>query len=175
MKRLVSLLAVVATAVGALLLTATPAQAQDRLNLNNAQNGEQAVNYKFWVCIIGNAKTAVTSVRLDTIASVSKHTYNVGAQTVREVTIDTTGNNSIRIYCMNVNEQQQRYKERLSNTRELIDSKTGNASKIPTKAFPDGTYSHNVEYQVEDVATLDKIYDSVINAIIKNKGCTLKV
>jgi ribosomal protein L2 len=106
---------------------------------------------------------------------VSKHTYNVGTQTVREVTIDTIGNNSIRIYCMNVNEQQQRFKERLSNTRELIDSKTGNATKLPNKKFPEGTYSHNIEYQVEDVATLDKIYDSVMNAIIKNRGCTLRV
>ena len=179
MKRLVSLLAVAATAIGALLLTATPAQAQeqtqDRLNLNNAQKGEHPVNYKFWVCIFGNAKTAVTSVRLDTISSVSKHTYNVGTQTVREVTIDTIGNNSIRIYCMNVNEQQQRFKERLSNTRELIDSKTGNATKLPNKKFPEGTYSHNIEYQVENVETLDKIYESVINAVIKNKGCTLKV
>ncbi|MDO5469800.1 MAG: hypothetical protein Q4F38_00745 [Akkermansia sp.] len=162
MKRIISLLAVAATAASALLLSAAPAQAQEQ-------------NHKFWICIFGCPKTATTCVRLDAITSVSKHTYNVGSQTVREVTIDTTGNNSIRIYCMNVNEQQQRYKDRLSNTRELMDSKTGRNSKLPTKKFPEGTYSHNVEYQVEEVTVLDKIYDSVMNAIMKNKGCTLKV
>ena len=42
---------------------------------------------RFWTCIIGDAKVATISVRLDTVTSVAMHTYNIAAQTVREVTI----------------------------------------------------------------------------------------
>ncbi|MDO5473343.1 MAG: hypothetical protein Q4F35_08400 [Akkermansia sp.] len=187
MKRIFSLLTISAIALSSLALVNQQAAAQqnDRINFNDVQDGEQNVKYKFWVCIFGCPKTAITSVRLDTITSVSKHTYNVVSvnknstqvenQTVREVTIDTTGNNSIRIYCPNINKEQQRYKDRLKNTREFIDKKTGTDSHLPSKKFPEGTYSHNVEYQVDKAETLDTIYDSVMNAIIKNKGCTLKV
>lgn len=167
--------ATVLAAAGLLLPVSTAQAQQPRITFNDTQNGENAVNYKFWVCIFGCPKEAITSVRLDTITSVSKHTYNIANQQIREVTIDTTGNNSIRIYCMNVNKEQLRYKDRLKNTRELLESKTGTSSDYPSKKFPEGTYSHNVEYQVENVETLDKIYESVINAVIKNKGCTLKV
>ena len=138
-------------------MSATAAEDEDVPNAGN----------NFWVCVFGCPKTAVTTVRISNITSVSKHTYNVGNQTVREVTIDTVGNNSIRIYCLNVNAQQQKYKERLS--------KTGNNSKLPTKTFPEGTYSHNVEYQVESVEILNKIYNSVIKAISSNKGTKLTV
>ncbi len=160
----------------AMLLTALPASAQvGRVDFNNAPEGEQNVNYKFWVCIIGTAKKAITSVRLDTVTSVSKHTYNVGTQTIREVTIDTAGNNSIRIYCMNLNSQQARIRERTRNTRGLVEANTGADSSIPTKSFPEGTYSHNVEYQVDRAEDLDTIYDSIMNAILNNRGCILRI
>lgn len=168
MKRYFSTLSLAVAALCSPVFFPMSATAAEDENLPNAGNN-------FWVCVFGCPKTAVTTVRISNITSVSKHTYNVGNQTVREVTIDTVGNNSIRIYCLNVNAQQQKYKERLSNTRQLIDSKTGNNSKLPTKAFPEGTYSHNVEYQVESVEILDKIYNSVIKAISSNKGTKLTV
>lgn len=167
MKHFFPTLSLAATSLSCALLAPMSAMAEEQ-DLPNAGNA-------YWVCVFGCPKTAVTTVRLSSITSVSKHTYNVGGQTVREVTIDTTGNNSIRIYCMNVNEQQQKQKSRLSNTRQLIDSKTGHNSKLPTKKFPEGTYSHNVEYQVEEVEILDKIYNSVIKAISSNKGTKLTV
>ena len=40
---------------------------------------------------------------------------------------------------------------------------------------PDGTYSHNIEYLIKDSADIDTIFESAINAFIKNKGCTLKI
>lgn len=167
MKRLISVLSLSAIALCGILFT-PQLSAQENDNTPKASD-------KFWVCIIGCPNTAMTTVRISAITSVNKHTYNVGNQLVKEVTIDTTGNNSIRIYCTNTNSQQKQYKDRLSNTRKLIESKTGNNSDLPTKSFPEGTYSHNVEYQVEKPDTLDKIYESVIKAISTNKGTTLKV
>ncbi len=171
MKRFISILT-----AAVMLLTALPASAQmGRVDFNNTSQGEQSVNYKFWVCIIGCPKKAITSVRLDTVASVSKHTYNVGTQTIREVTVDTAGNNSIRFYCMNVNSHQARMRERTRNTRSLVESHTGADSSFPTKSFPEGTYSHNVEYQVEKTDDLDTIYDSIMTAILNNRGCILRI
>ena len=171
MKRLISLLSLSAVALAGLVFTPV-LSAQE--NNNNNDDAPKASD-KFWVCIFGCPKTAVTTIKVQAITSVNKHTYNVGNQLVKEVTIDTTGNNSIRIYCTNTNSQQKQYKDRLSNTRKLIERKTGTNSELPTKSFPEGTYSHNVEYQVEKPETLDKIYDSVIKAISTNKGTTLRV
>lgn len=167
MKRLISVLSLSAIALCGIVFTP----------VLSAQEGDNApkASDKFWVCIIGCPNTAMTTVRISAITSVNKHTYNVGNQLVKEVTIDTTGNNSIRIYCTNLNSRQNQIKARMNNTRMLVESKTGNNSDLPTKSFPEGTYSHNVEYQVEKPDTLDKIYDSVIKAISSNKGATLKV
>jgi hypothetical protein len=112
---------------------------------------------------------------LDTIVSVSKHTYSVDNVVVKECTIDTRGNNSIRFYCMNNTEQSQKMLERTKNTRKLIDSKTGGLTSKPAKKFPEGTYSHNVEYLIDDPKKIDDIYESALNAVIKNRGCTFKV
>lgn len=159
--------------LGSLMLQ--PAEAQERVNFDNVQDGEQNVNYKFWVCIVGCPKQAVTAIRLDTIVSINKHTYTVDGVVVKEVTIDTRGNNSIRFYCMNSNPTANKMNDRTKNTRKLIDSKTGGLTTKPAKAFPDGTYSHNVEYLIDDAKKLDDIYDSALNAVIRNKGCTFKV
>ena len=159
--------------LGSLMLQ--PAEAQERVNFDNVQDGEQNVNYKFWVCIVGCPKQAVTAIRLDTIVSINKHTYTVDGVVVKEVTIDTRGNNSIRFYCMNNNPAANKMNDRTKNTRKLIDSKTGGLTTKPAKAFPDGTYSHNVEYLIDDAKKLDDIYDSALNAVIRNKGCTFKV
>ncbi len=164
-----------ATLIGFGALLSQPAGAQERINYDNVQDGEQNVNYKFWVCIVGCPKQAVTAIRLDTIVSINKHTYTVDGVVVKEVTIDTRGNNSIRFYCMNSNPAAAKMNERTKNTRKLIDSKTGGLTTKPAKSFPDGTYSHNVEYLIDDVKKLDDIYESALNAVIRNKGCTFKV
>lgn len=149
------------------------AAAQDRINFDNARDGEQNVSYKFWVGIIGNPSNCTTAIRLDMITSVSKHCYTVDGVAFKEVTIDTRGNNSIRFYAC-LNERVNTNKERMSNTRALLDQKTNGAASTPAKKFPEGAYSHNVEYLVDSPADLDKLYESVINALIKNRGCTFK-
>lgn len=161
------------TCLAAILLCGT-GFAQDKVAFQDVKEGEHTIEAKYWVCIIGCPKTRVATVRLDSITSVSKHTYSVDGLLFREVTVDTSGNNSIRFYSC-LDERMGKAKERLSNTRALIDSKAGNISQFPAKKFPEGAYSHNVEYQVENEADLNKLYDSVVNALFKNKGCTFRV
>lgn len=148
--------------------------AQDRVSFDDTKDGEQSIQSKYWVGIVGCCGQCIATVKLDAITSVSKHTYSVDGVTFREVTIDTKGSNSIRFYAC-LNERVNTAKDRLSNTRSLIDSKSGSSSKFPAKKFPEGTYSHNVEYLVEKEADLNKLYDSVVNALFKNKGCTFKI
>lgn len=173
MRHLTQLLAIALTGLSA--MTAMPAAAQDRITYADVEDGEKNVSYKFWVCIVGCPKQAVTAVRLDTIVSVNKHTYSVDNMVVKECTIDTRGNNSIRFYCTNNNEYSQRMSDRTKNTRKLIDSKTGGLTTKPAKKFPEGTYSHNIEYLIDDPKKIDDIYESALNAVIKNRGCTFKV
>ena len=161
--------------IGLSAIVAQPAAAQERITYADVQDGEQNVSYKFWVCIVGCPKQAVSAIRLDTILSINKHTYSVDNVVVKECTIDTRGNNSIRFYCMNNTEQSQKMSDRTKNTRKLIDSKTGGLTTKPAKSFPDGTYSHNIEYLIDDPKKIDDIYESALNAVIKNRGCTLKV
>ncbi|MBE6418432.1 MAG: hypothetical protein E7033_08230 [Akkermansiaceae bacterium] len=174
MKHLLRLMALSLAGLGSIAATQT-ATAQERITYADVQDGEQSVNYKFWVCIVGCPKQAVTAIRLDTIVSINKHTYTVDNMVIKEVTIDTRGNNSIRFYCMNNNPQAQKMAERSKNTRKLIDSKTGGLTTKPAKLFPDGTYSHNIEYLIDDPKKLDDIYESALNAMIRNRGCTYKV
>ena len=157
----------------ALLLGATQVSAQDVSEIS--KETQNLRSDRFWICTIGDAKTAMTAVRLDSITSVSKHTYNVAGQVIREVTIDTTGNNSIRIYCTKTNQQLNQYAERAKNTRQMLDNKTGGALSYPSKSFPEGTYSHNIEFQVDSVDDLEKIYNSVMKAVISNKGSNFKL
>lgn len=162
--------------MAAVLLSPVTALADGgRITFSETKEGEQAFSSKMWVGIFGNEKTAITSIRLDSIVSVSKHSYLVNGSLIREVTIDTKGNNSIRIYCLHASSKITDMKERLSHSRAMLDSKTDNASQLPAKSFPEGTYSHNIEYQVDAPSELDKIYESVINAVISNKGCIYKV
>ncbi len=161
------------TVVSALLLSATQGSAEDISEIS--KENQNLKSDRFWICSIGDSKAAMTAVRLESITSVSKHTYNVSGQVIREVTIDTTGNNSVRIYCMNANQQLNRYAERAKNARQMLDSKTGAAANYPSKKFPEGTYSHNVEFQVDSVDDLEKVYNSVMKAVISNKGCNFKL
>ncbi|MBQ8899413.1 MAG: hypothetical protein IJY72_00510 [Akkermansia sp.] len=161
------------TAATALLLSAAQGSAQDITEIS--RETQNLKSDRFWICTIGDSKAAMTAIRLESITSVSKHTYNIGTQTIREVTIDTTGNNSVRIYCLNTNQQANRYAERAKNARQLLDGKTGGAANYPSKKFPEGTYSHNIEFQVDSVDDLEKIYNSVMKAVISNKGCNFKL
>jgi len=170
MKRILPLLGLFLLAAGAFC----PVASAERISFKDMKDGENPGASRFWVGLFNSGKSATAAVRLDQIASVCNHSYTIAGNLVREVTIDTTGNNSIRIYCLSASLPSSA-QSRLNNTANLVRSKTGDASRVPAKSFPEGAYSHNIEYQVDSEAELDAIYDSVINAVISNKGCVYKV
>ncbi len=148
---------------------------QDRLGLGDTKAGESTSAPQFWTCIVGDPGAAVTMVKLSTITSVSKQTYMLdNSIQMREVTIDTIGNNTIRFYCTS-SARANTMAGRVSNARNLVDKYTEGGTRYPGKKYPEGTHSHNVEFQVSSPSTLDQIYDSVANAWQKNRGCTLRV
>ncbi len=174
------------TILSALCLCALPISAQsdndndnsqkDRLNVNGASNGESKGNCpERWTCIVGSACEMIVMVKLSTITSVSKQTYMLeGTQKIKEVTIDTTGNNSIRFYCLSSNRAAQAL-DTLSNARRVANKHTEGAGSYPSKKYPDATHSHNIEYQVGSPAQLDSIYESVTHAWVKNQAAVLRV
>ncbi len=173
------------TILTALSLAALPLSAQsedsnssqsDRLNINKATSGESKGNCpERWTCIIGSASDTVVMVKLAAITSISKQTYMLeGSQKIKEVTIDTTGNNSIRFYCLS-SARANRALDRVSSARDIVDRHTDSASQYPAKKYPDATHSHNIEYQLSNSGQLDTIYESATHAWVKNQAVLLRI
>ncbi len=117
----------------------------------------------FWCFILNGPGRAMTVVKLSTITSVSKQTYMLeGSQQVLEVTLDTIGNNSIRFYCLS-SDRTNNMLERVSSSRSLVDKHADKVSNFPSKKYPEATHSHNVEYQLDSVDQLNRIYESITN------------
>lgn len=139
-------------------------------NNTDKEAATAAGSSKFPVWIASFGCELSTTVRLSTITSVSLHTYMLdGSMKVSELTVDTQGNNSLRIYCISA-EKANDLKGRFSNVRNLLDKKTENASHLPSRKFPEGTYSHNVEYQVDNTRILKKAHESLMKAWLNNKS-----
>ncbi len=117
----------------------------------------------FWCFILNGTGRAMTVIRLSTITSVSKQTYMLeGTHQIYEVTVDTIGNNTIRFYCLS-SDRTNSMLDRVSSTRSMIDKHTDKASNFPSKKYPEATHSHNVEFQLETVEQINKIYESLTN------------
>lgn len=145
---------------------------QDNPQARQTEDAERdARNKDFWIVSVGDSRSAV---RLGSITSVSLHSYMLdGKIKIKELTIDTTGNNSLRFYGSDstfVNEKL----DRLRHTRALIDEKTENAARLPSRKFPEGVYSHNVEFQIQRAADLEAAYRSVLKAMTSGKGDTFR-
>ncbi|MCI7698689.1 MAG: hypothetical protein MSQ05_04805 [Akkermansia sp.] len=120
-----------------------------------------------------NLSGGATSILLTSVISVSLHSYLLdGSVRMIELTVDTTGNHSIRFYAY-TGEQANTWKERLSNTRDLVDSKTGGATRLPGRKFPEGAYSHNVEFQLDSEAQVRQLYKSLMDSWTKTKNTYL--
>lgn len=121
----------------------------------------------FWTA---NLPTGATSILMPNIISVNLHTYMLdGSVRMIEMTVDTIGNNSIRFYAY-TGEQANTWKERLSSTRDLVDSKTGGATRLPGRKFPEGAYSHNVEFQLESEQAVRSVYAHLMKSWICGKN-----
>ena len=118
----------------------------------------------FWCFILNGTGRAMTVIKLSTITSVSKQTYMLeGAHQILEVTVDTTGNNSLRFYCLS-SDRTNTMLDRASSARSLVDRHADKASDFPAKKYPEATHSHNVEFQLATVEQVNKIYESLTNS-----------
>ena len=160
-------------ALAALPLSAQQEQPKDRLNLDKVQLGEHNGLPGRWTCLVSCGE--VMMVKLDTITSVSTHHYKLeDTRMVSEVTIDTTGNNTIRFYHIS-EDNKDTIGSKLVNARGLAEKHTGATSRRPTKVYPGATHSHNIEYQLHDDGDLTKVFESVTHAWVKNTSQTLKL
>ncbi len=118
----------------------------------------------FWCFILNGTGRAMTVIKLSTITSVSKQTYMLeGTHQILEVTVDTTGNNSLRFYSIS-SDRTNAILDRASNLRSVVDKHTDKASNFPSKKYPEATHSHNVEFQLSSVDQINKIYESLTNS-----------
>ncbi len=105
------------------------------------------------------------------ITSISKHSFLLnGTMLVYEVTIDTTGNNSVRFYCVQEDDGDkilvaetpqdavQQAAGRINKEMRNGKGKKSDETAVPSLKYPEGVYAHTIEFQVHDPAILLKLY-----------------
>lgn len=150
------------------LLAPLPLHAQD------AGEAQQASKPILWQLTINN-NTKVT-VLANRIAAVAMHPFYLnGAMLISEVTIDTLGSNTIRFYYVHEDDRLSDVSDprtALGTVKKGVTRAAGgqnSGSNIPSVKYPEGTYSHSIEYQVSSAEDLEKIYKSLLN-VLRRQG-----
>ncbi|MCD8071190.1 MAG: hypothetical protein LUE08_07405 [Akkermansiaceae bacterium] len=138
----------------------------------------------YWsVCFGGNAENApYILLRLNSVTSVSKQRYLLnGTMSVWELSIDTTGNNAIRIYYIETPGSGS--SSTVSNVSSAVSRLGGstyvqragllNGAECVTKTYPESTHAHTVEFRVKNVEALNNIQKSLMRCLSRGKGDTL--
>lgn len=160
------------------LLMAAPAAAQtqrpDTEDANSEATDTETRN-PFWQVSVGGGHYMV---RLDRIASISRHRYLLdGAVIVDEVTVDTSGQALARFYHLTPitdavgDESVGRIAAR---GREILEGATARAGtdahRMVVKKYPDTTHARSIEYRVESAEQLTTIYQSLQTALDRGRG-----
>ena len=128
----------------------------------------QAPRTALWSASFGD--TTKLTINVSSIVSVSMHPYLLNGQIpITEVTVDTQGNNTIRFYYIHEEDPSAAaggLKEAAGSARrrlqqEMTQQKDG--SQIPSIKFPEGAYAHTVEYQMNSLSDLTKLYQSLVS------------
>lgn len=134
----------------------------------------------FWKATVGGGHYMV---RLDRIASISRHRYLLdGAVIVDEVTVDTAGQALARFYHLSpvtdalgvdsVGRVAERGREILQQAAGRVGSDIQN---MVVKKYPDTTHARTIEYRVESGAQLTALYDSLRAAWESGRGRELTI
>ena len=165
-----------------LLILPHLAIAQDTANPNSssAGNGDKTYNDSvgekgFWQ---GSLPGGSYTVALGRISAVSKHEYLLdGNLIVTEVTIDTIGSTTMRVYQITPAAQYGSLstgRKIVERGRDLLDragQRTGaNTADMVQKQYPTTTHAKTVEFRVRDLGTLDALLSSVQGAWLSGKG-----
>lgn len=141
---------------------------------------DDAQSNRFWQASLG--ENMQVCVSLNSVTSVAMHPYMLNGTTmVTEVTIDTTGNNSIRFYYVHADEklgittspQNVLGTGKREINRAITNQEAG--SQIPSVKFPEGVYAHTIEYQINSLEDLTKLHKSILNAWRKPGSSSFKL
>ena len=99
------------------------------------------------------------------IVAVALHSYRLnGSNEIIECTVDTQGNHSYRFYAM-VEDGDSSRSAKVVRTALGQSRKMDNVSdNLPARQFPEGAYSHNIEYQFSSPAKVVKFYENMLDA-----------
>jgi hypothetical protein len=172
---------IIPLAMAGLFATATPAIPQNPPpSAPDESVTDTATRNPFWQASLSGGHYMV---RLDRIASISRHRYLLdGAVIVDEITIDTNGQALARFYHLTpVSEaipgnSGARIAER---GRELIDGaarRTGtDVHNMVVKKYPETTHARTIEYRLDTAAQLDSLYQSLRTAWESGRGRELNI
>ena len=115
---------------------------------------------------------------LSRITSISKHEYLLdGNLIVTEVTIDTLGATTLRVYQITPAAQYgslatgRKIVERGKDLLDRAGQRTGaDVANMVHKQYPATTHSKTIEFRVKDLGTLDALHNSARTAWISSKG-----
>lgn len=129
----------------------------------------------FWEATLTNEKKGNIVVKLSEIAAIALHTYKLnGVQEITECTIDTKGNNSIRFYALLGAGNKDVELARTALGTSVAPGVSNVSSNYPARKFPEGAYSHNIEYQLKSAESVYKVFKSIKDAWRKSASTTIK-
>ncbi|MBJ06915.1 MAG: hypothetical protein CMO40_07345 [Verrucomicrobiaceae bacterium] len=117
-------------------------------------------------------------VALSRITSISKHSYLLeGNVIVTEVTIDTVGDTTMRVYQITPAAQYgtlatgRKIVERGQDLLDRAGQRTGaDITNMVQKQYPSTTHAKTIEFRVQDLGTLEALHRSATSAWSSGKG-----
>lgn len=158
------------------------AQPPDTANPNATPTSDENAPYRdsldhqgFWQ---GELPGGSYLVALSRITSISKHEYLLdGNLIITEVTIDTVGDTTLRVYQITPAAQYGTLatpRKVIERGKDLLDragQRTGaDIQNMVHKQYPTTTHSKTIEYRVQDLQTLAALHRSAQTAWMSGKG-----
>ncbi len=129
----------------------------------------------FWEAVLTTESKGNVVVKLADVSAVALHTYKLnGVQEITECTIDTKGSHSIRFFAMAGGGSKDAQIVRTALGTGQVPDISGGSSNYPARKFPEGAYSHNIEYQLKSPAAVHRVFKSIKNAWLSSSSTTIK-
>ena len=116
------------------------------------------------------SQSDVVVINVNMITAIAMHNYRLnGDNLISEVTIDTLGNNTIKFYYIHPTREISPVgdpKEVIDKVRQQITRETSaqrDDADVPAVKFPEGTYSHSIEFQINNPDKLKKLYKAALS------------
>ena len=137
-------------------------------------------NTPFWEAVLSGGEYMV---KVDEITSISHHAYLLdGAVVVTEMTIDTKGQSVVRFYQMTPVTEYSKLNitgdlsDKVRELSALQSEYTGvDQIEMVQKQYPITTHARTVEYQIDSLAKLKRLYNSAKRALEDGAGRKITV